>query len=63
VIVPYAKDEQDVGLAFSVKHLLEVFHGEVHFDTAIEWQSASSDVNLVQSKAMVGAERIFECVF
>lgn len=61
-IAPYAKHEQDAGLAFSAEHLMEAFRGMVHFDTSIEWQSASSDVNLVQSKAVEGAERIFECV-
>jgi hypothetical protein len=61
-IAPYAKHEQDAGLAFSAERLMEVFRGMVDFDTAIEWQSASSEVNLVQSKAMEGAERIFECV-
>lgn len=61
-IAPYGKHEQDAGLAFSAEHLMEVFRDVFHFDTMIKWQSASSNVNFVQSKAVEGAETIFECV-
>jgi hypothetical protein len=61
-IAPYVKHEQDGRMAFSAEHLMEAFRGVVDLDTAIEWQFDSSDVNLVQSKGVEGAERIFECV-